>query len=162
MLTINDLHGQIPTGRTVDERPVGGAAYLAAYIEMLTGDNPDNTLLVHSGDMVGASPPESALLQDEPVITILNELAFDIGVVGNHEFDEGVDELFRLLDGGCHPVTEPITGCFAGADFPVLAANVVWSDTGEPILPPMMTFEVDGVEFGFIGVVTTDTPQDIP
>ncbi len=162
LLTINDLHGQIPTGRTLADRPVGGAAYLAAYIEMLASDNPDNTLLVHAGDMVGASPPESALLQDEPTISILNELGFDIGVVGNHEFDEGVDELFRLLDGGYHPVTEPISGCFAGVDCPYLAANVVWPDTGEPILPPTMTLTVDGVGLGFIGVVTTDTPQDIP
>ncbi len=159
LLAVNDLHGQIPTGRVLNDRPIGGAAYLAAYIDQLTADNPDNTLLVHAGDMVGASPPESALLQDEPTIDILNQMGFDVGSVGNHEFDEGIDELLRLQNGGCHPVTEPVTGCFAGAEFPYLAANVVWKDDGEPILPPTATLTVDGVEIGFIGLVTSDTPN---
>gem|GEM_PF-525221 len=159
LLAVNDLHGQLPTGQVMNDRPIGGAAYLAAYVDQLTADNPDNTLLVHAGDMVGASPPESALLQDEPSIHVLNQMGFDVGSVGNHEFDEGVDELLRLLGGGCHPVTEPVTGCFAGADFPVLAANVVWNETGEPILPPTSVIAVEGVEIGFIGLVTSDVPN---
>jgi 2',3'-cyclic-nucleotide 2'-phosphodiesterase (5'-nucleotidase family) len=159
LLAVNDLHGQLPTGRVLNDRPIGGAAYLAAYIDQLTAENPANTLLVHAGDMVGASPPESALLQDEPAIDVINQMGFDVGAVGNHEFDEGVDELIRLLNGGCHPVTEPVTGCFAGAAFPYLAANVVWNDSGEPILPPTATLTVDGVELGFIGLVTSDTPN---
>ena len=44
--------------------------------------------------------PVSALLQDEPTIPFLNELGFDIGTVGNHEFDEGVKEMMRLINGG--------------------------------------------------------------
>lgn len=114
LIAVNDLHGQITTGRTVAGRPVGGAATLAAYIERERAENPKNTLTVHAGDMVGASPPVSALLQDEPTIEILNEIGFDLGVVGNHEFDEGVGELYRLLEGGCHPTTEPhrlLRGC---------------------------------------------------
>ena len=58
-------------------------------------------------------------------------MGVDIGSVGNHEFDEGVAELLRMQDGGCHPVD----GCqdgdgFAGADFDYLAANVVDDGTG--------------------------------
>ena len=56
----------------------------------------------------------------------MNALGLDVTSVGNHEFDEGVTELLRLQNGGCHPVD----GCqdgdgFAGATFPYLAANVV-------------------------------------
>ena len=56
----------------------------------------------------------------------MNSLGLDVTSVGNHEFDEGVTELLRLQNGGCHPVD----GCqdgdgFAGADYPILAANVV-------------------------------------
>ena len=159
LLAVNDLHGQITTGRTVAGRPVGGAAYLAAYVDRERQENPRGTVLVHDGDAVGASPPVSALLQDEPTIAIMNAMGFDLGVVGNHEFDEGVDEMFRLIRGGCHPVTDPLTGCFEGADFPYLAANVVDTRSGRPILPPYQIQTINGVRIGFIGVVTDETPS---
>ena len=68
----------------------------------------------------------SALFHDEPAIEAINALGMDVSGVGNHEFDEGVPELLRMQNGGCHPVD----GCqdgdgFAGAVFQYLAANVV-------------------------------------
>ena len=118
-----------------------------------------NTLLVHAGDAVGASSPVSALLQDEPTITLLNELGFDVGTVGNHEFDEGVAEMMRLINGGSHPKTVDKYGSFAGANFPYVAANVVDSATNKPILEPYHIEQVNGVPIGFIGVALTDTPN---
>ena len=64
-------------------------------------------------------------------------MGLDLSAVGNHEFDEGVAELLRMQNGGCHPDD----GCpdgdgFGGADFPYLAANVVDDDTGKPVFPP--------------------------
>ncbi len=163
LLAINDIHGQVTTGRTVtvngQAKPVGGAAYVQAYIEREKQDNPERTLVVHGGDAVGASQAVSALLQDEPIMDALNEMGVDVGVVGNHEFDEGVPELMRLLNGGCHPKTQPMLGCFEGADFPTLAANVVYENTGKTILPPYVIEKIRNVRLGFIGVVTTETPQ---
>ena len=80
ILGINDFHGQIAGGRRVANRPVGGATVLASYLAAAQTDanDPrlgDRTFIVHAGDHVGASPPESALLQDEPSITFLNLLA---------------------------------------------------------------------------------------
>ena len=88
-----------------------------------------------AGDLVGATPLVSAAFHDEPVVEEMNSLGLDVTSVGNHEFDEGVTELLRLQNGGCHPVD----GCqdgdgFAGADYPILAANVVYKKTGRPIL----------------------------
>lgn len=153
LLGINDLHGQINVTRNVGGKPAGRVDYLAAYLKQREAEN-KNTLLVQAGDMVGASPPASALLQDEPAIEILNKLGFDIGTVGNHEFDEGVKELLRLINGGTHEET----GNFAGADFPWVAANVVNQKSGDSILPPYKILKVNGMEIGFIGVVTTETP----
>jgi 5'-nucleotidase len=154
LLGINDLHGQINVTRTVNGKPVGRADYLAAYLKQREAQN-KNTLLVQAGDMVGASPPVSALLQDEPTIDILNKLGFDIGTVGNHEFDEGLKELIRLINGG----TSPITGNFAGSNFPWVVANVINEKTGKTILPPYKVLKVNGMPIGFIGVVTTETPS---
>lgn len=153
LLAINDLHGQLIAGKKVSNRDVGNAAVLAAYLKQRE-QQVANSLLIGGGDLIGASPPVSALLQDEPTIDFLNAIGMDLSVVGNHEFDEGFMELFRLVNGGCHGTT----GCYAGADFPVLAANVVYEFNNQPILPPYWVFDVDGVQVGFVGVVTRETP----
>jgi 5'-nucleotidase len=153
LLGINDLHGQLNVTRKVGGQSAGRADYLAAYLKQRAAEN-KNTLLVQVGDMVGASPPVSALLQDEPTIEFLNRMGFDIGTVGNHEFDEGANELLRLIRGGSHPKT----GNFAGSKFPWVVANVVNEETGKTILPPYEVIRVNGMPIGFIGVVTTETP----
>ena len=151
LLGVNDWHGQIDTYRKVGGQQAGGAEYLAAYLKEREAEN-KNTLLIHSGDMTGGSSPASSLLMDEPTVEIMNELGFDIGTLGNHEFDRGVPELKRLLDGGFHETT----GDFEGADFPYVAANVVYKDSGENLLPAYHIEKVNGMEIGFIGVVTKD------
>lgn len=167
LLGINDFHGQLDTwrsikdkdGKTVDHS--GGIEYLAAYLKQHEATNPSNTLKVQAGDLVGASPPVSALLQDEPTIRFMNELGFDVGTIGNHEFDEGVAEMMRLINGGSHEKTkqyEAKYGKFTGSDMDYIVANVVDEKTNELILPPTAIKEVDGVKIGFIGVVTTETP----
>lgn len=154
LLSINDFHGQLDKEGKVNNKAVGTAEYLAAYLKQREAQNP-HTLLVQAGDMVGASAPSSALLQDEPTIDILNQLGFDVGTVGNHEFDEGVNEMKRLIDGGTHPKT----GYFEGANFPYIAANVLDKNTNKPILPPSVIKNIQGVKIGFIGVVTKSTPS---
>ena len=154
LLGVNDWHGQIDTYRKVGGELAGGAEYLAAYLKQREAEN-KNTLLIHSGDMTGGSSPASSLLLDEPTVEIMNELGFDIGTLGNHEFDRGVPELKRLLDGGYHETT----GDFEGAAFPYVAANVVYKDSGENLLPAYHVKKVNGMNIGFIGVVTQDIKQ---
>ncbi|WML46006.1 bifunctional 2',3'-cyclic-nucleotide 2'-phosphodiesterase/3'-nucleotidase [Neobacillus sp. PS3-40] len=160
LLGINDYHGQLDYSTKVNNQPVGGIQYLAGYLKEREAANP-NTLMVEAGDLIGASRPVSALLQDEPTIRFMNEIGLDVGTVGNHEFDEGVTELKRMIYGGSNPKTEKYEaeyGKYTGADFPVIAANVVEENTGKLLLPPYAVKEVNGVKIGFIGVVTTETP----
>jgi 5'-nucleotidase len=154
LLGINDFHGQLDETRLMGGKPVGGAAYLAAYLRQRERENP-NTLLVQAGDMAGASAPESALLKDEPTIQVLNALGFDVGTIGNHEFDEGIPEMMRLIYGGFHPKT----GYFEGASFPYICTNVLDNKTKKPIFPPYYIKRVNGVPIGFIGIVTKTTPS---
>jgi 5'-nucleotidase len=200
LLGINDFHGQLSAGRRVSNRPVGGAAVLAAYLQAAQHDPndpdlPDRTFIVHAGDHVGATPPESALLQDEPSIGFLNLLAnrycryeerkddrdrrggWDddeakedrrdrrlhpkcnlVGTPGNHEFDEGKDELFRLLNGGNHIAGPFLENPYRGARYPTVSANVVHEKTGKPVLPPYVIKQVKNVRIAFIGAVLKETP----
>lgn len=171
VLGINDFHGQLQS-RTLFGRPVGGAAVLAAYLEEAAAAAPDGALLIHAGDHVGASPPVSALLQDEPAIGFLNLLANRhcsyrfkrhplcnvVGTLGNHEFDEGSTELLRLLDGGNHEAGPFQEDPWQGARYPTVNANVVWADSGEPLLPRSVVKHVRGLPVAVIGAVLKETP----
>ncbi|MFC5469275.1 bifunctional 2',3'-cyclic-nucleotide 2'-phosphodiesterase/3'-nucleotidase [Cohnella suwonensis] len=160
LLGINDFHGQLDYKKDVKDASgkvvssLGGAEYLAAYLKQREASNP-NTLLVHAGDIVGASAPVSALLQDEPTIDFLNRVGFDIGTLGNHEFDHGATEALRLINGGANPKTGK---AFTGADFPYVAANVLGPDD-KPILDAYKVLEIGGAKIGFIGLVTNITPS---
>ena len=76
----------------------------------------ENTVFVSGGDMIGASPLISALFHDEPTINAFNLMGLEFSAVGNHEFDEGIEELDRMQDGGCHPIDGCLVGDFLGAN----------------------------------------------
>jgi hypothetical protein len=82
LLSINDFRGGIED-RTVSSRPAGGAAALAAHLALRRAGRA-HSLTVHAGDLIGASPPISALARDEPSITSMDLLGVQLGSVGNH------------------------------------------------------------------------------
>ena len=154
LLGVNDFHGYLE--RSAES---AGAAYLAAH---LNRHERANTIRVHAGDMVSASPLVSAHFHDEPTVLAMNEMGFDVGTLGNHEFDEGREEMLRLIDGGPRAGSEDTSDPdFPGASFPYIAANTLDRETGRPVLPPYTVVERDGVRIGFIGVTTLETPEII-
>jgi 5'-nucleotidase len=163
--------------------PVGGAAHIAATVDRLQADfekrtrGPSESFFVGAGDLISASPFESSVYKDEPTIEVLDAMGLDVSSVGNHEFDRGTEELRRIsgaTDGrytddvsACEGIVRGETGCFGtgghrfdGADFPYLAANVISTKTGKPMLPPYEILRTAGNEkIALIGVVTEDTPN---
>jgi 5'-nucleotidase len=170
LLAINDFHGNLqpPTGSSgriqigpgaTNTVNAGGVEYLATWIKQLRTQN-TNTITVGAGDLIGASPLISGLFHDEPTIEAMNSLGLDVTGVGNHEFDEGLQELLRMQNGGCHPVD----GCqdgdpFGGALFRYLAANVFYAGTNTTILPPYKVVKVDNAKIAFLGLTLEGTPQ---
>jgi 5'-nucleotidase len=162
LLAFNDYHGHLEsnTPGTVDGAAAGGSEYLSAMLNELRWGR-KYSLTVAAGDLIGGSPAFSGLFHDEPSVESLNAMRLDVSSVGNHEFDEGVTELLRMQDGGCHPVD----GCYfpedpyPGADFKWLAANVVNETTGETPLPPYWIEKIQSVKVAFIGMTleATDT-----
>ncbi len=176
LLALNDFHGnleppsgsggRIQTGVNPDGSAVnvdaGGAEYLStALAELSAQQKEENTITVAAGDLIGASPLLSAAFHDEPAIESLGLAGLDYASVGNHEFDEGADELLRIQNGGCHPVDGCADGTpYEGADFQYLSANAFRTETGEPLLAPYAIHKVQGgVKVGFIGMTLEGTKE---
>jgi len=170
ILAINDFHGNLrpPAGGIAitnpDDRtkkitvPAGGAEHMATLVRQLRQDH-KNTIFVAAGDLIGASPFLSAMFHDEPSIESLSMMGLELASVGNHEFDEGKDELLRMQNGGCHPVDK----CqgphpFRGAKFHYLAASTFEKNTGRTIFPPYEIREFRGIPVAFIGLTLKGTP----
>ena len=188
LLAFNDFHGHLEAGTpgtivnpvTGTAVPAGGAEYFATHLKAL-GSEAENTFVVSAGDLIGASPLASGLMHDEPTIDFMNYAGLDTIGVGNHEFDEGSGELLRMQYGnrshdgdgpyigssytpvradGCHPVD----GCqdatpFGGSLFQYLAANVIDTDTHNPLLPQYQIVDAGkGAKIAFVGETLQGTP----
>src|SRR5712672_1555877 len=171
ILAINDFHGNLlpPPGgiRIADPDDntrtitvvAGGSEHMATLVKQLR-QGARNTIFVAAGDLIGASPFLSAMFHDEPTIESLSMMGLEFASVGNHEFDEGKDELLRMQNGGCHP----IDGCqgphpFTGARFHYLAASTIEKGTGRTIFPPYEIKQFDGIPVAFIGLTLKGTPN---
>jgi 5'-nucleotidase len=171
ILAINDFHGNLrpPAGGIAiadpgDKAkkisvPAGGAEHMATLVKQLR-EGHKNTIFVAAGDLIGASPFLSAMFHDEPTIESLSMMGLEITSVGNHEFDEGKDELLRMQNGGCHPIDK----CqgphpFPGARFHYLAASTFEKSTGKTVFPPYEIREFEDIPIAFIGLTLKGTPN---
>ncbi len=162
ILGMNDFHGNIepPAGSSgrVGSVDAGGAEYLATHLANARRGKP-YSVTVAAGDNIGASPLLSGLFHDEPAIESLMDMGLDIAAVGNHEFDEGADELLRIQNGGCHPKDGCKVRTYGGATFEYLSTNVVDKKTRKPLLAASSVRSYGGVRVAFLGLTLKDTPS---
>ena len=86
------------------------------------------------GDVVGTLTKGSA------IITLMNDLDYDVAIPGNHEFDYGMDNFMKLTE---------------QAEYPYISCN--FNKNGELVFDPYIIKEVCGKKIAFIGVTTPKT-----
>ncbi len=135
LVGINDFHGRIDAS----------TVQWAGTVEKLRADGGGDgrSLIVSAGDNVGASVFASSLQGDQPTLDILNLIGLDATAVGNHEFDQGYDDLAKRI--------------VPAAKFDILGANVRKAD-GSRALPAYKIYALDGVKVAVVGAVTQETP----
>jgi 5'-nucleotidase len=149
VLATNDFHG-----RLLRNGAEAGAAVLAGAVKQLRAANPA-TSFVAAGDLIGASTFESFIANDKPTIDVLNEAGLDVSAVGNHEFDQGYDDLIDRVIAEFDEVDNPE----GGAEWTYLGANVRIKASGSPALDPSLIIDQGGVQVGYVGAVTEDLPS---
>jgi 5'-nucleotidase len=163
VIATTDFHGALlpellPTG-SGERVPVGGAALLSSYINVIRARAAGPSILVDAGDLFQGSM-ESNLAEGAPVVRVYNYLKVAAAAVGNHEFDFGpVGEHSVPISPGDDP-QGALKARAAEAHFPFLAANVVDDSGASPAwLRKSVVYDLPGVRVGVVGASTPDTPN---
>jgi 5'-nucleotidase len=150
ILATNDFHGRILNNTSNGE---AGAAVLAGAVKQLRGNVP-NTVFAAAGDLIGASTFESFIQHDKPTIDALNAAGLEVSAVGNHELDQGYNDLVNRVMAPYDATTNP----FGGAQWKYIAANLKLKATGDDAVPATWIRDFGDVQVGFVGAVTEELP----
>ena len=145
----SDTHGNIwgYSYEDMKESTGDGLARVSTYVSQVREENP-NTILVDAGDTIQGTIMTDDLYSkdttDHPVPAALNYMGYDAWVLGNHEFNFGVDTLKEII---------------AQTDVPVLAANIKNADGSYFTGAGYTIVERGGVKVAIIGVTTPNIPR---
>src|SRR6266446_3834659 len=148
ILHTTDLHGHIlPTADYNGNPDHGGLARCATQIRRWRRQNP-NSLLIDVGDVYQGTDV-SLRNKGELIIDLFNHLKYDAWIIGNHEFDWGMETFINALQRSTMPVLAANTaldGKPAGAS----------SDSQYPFakIQPLIVKKIAGIKLAIIGVTT--------
>ncbi len=139
ILHVNDTHSHLEPERSGDHLGHGGVIERAAYRDsVVKADGKKNVLLLHAGDFDQGTSYFSVLGGDIE-IDLINAMKYDCVTLGNHEFDNGVDELARRL---------------AKIKCPVVCANYDFSNVAlAKYVKPYTIVKKAGMKIGIIGLM---------
>lgn len=139
ILHVNDTHSHLEPERSGERKGLGGVIERAAYRDsVVKADGKRNVLLLHAGDFSQGTSYFSVLGGDIE-IDLINAMKYDCVTLGNHEFDNGVDELARRL---------------ANIKCPVVCANYDFSNIAlAKYVKPYTIVKKAGMKIGIIGLM---------
>ncbi len=139
ILHVNDTHSHLEPERTGDEAGKGGVIERAAYRDsVIRAEGRRNVLMLHAGDFNQGTSYYSVLGGDLEV-RLVNALKYDCITLGNHEFDNGIEDL---------------TARVARIKCPVVVANYDFSafELGKYVKPYAIVRKA-GLKIGIIGLM---------
>ena len=140
ILHLNDTHSHIDPERSGKHIGQGGVIEQAAFIDSVrVADGRKNVLLLHAGDF-GQGSSYFTELNGDIEVDVINAMKYDAVTLGNHEFDNGMEELARRI---------------RNLEVPVVCAN--YDFTGSPLeglVKPYVVVKKAGKRIGIIGVLT--------
>lgn len=98
-------------------------------------------ILADCGDAVQGEPI-GTLSEGEYIVDIMNEVGYDVAIMGNHEFDYGAARFMELAE---------------KAEYEYISCNFTYAETGENVFSPYKLIERQGRKIAFIGITTPYT-----
>jgi 5'-nucleotidase/UDP-sugar diphosphatase len=157
ILHTNDTHGHLlpfsypsmaPPGSDLAglnyRKNIGGIARRATLVKRLRqelGSVEDTVWLIDAGDVCDGTPFSTEYHGDADVAA-MNATGYDFSTLGNHEFNNSLAQLKKLI---------------SEYHYPVLCANATYTDTGKPLTQEYAIRNVHGVRIGLFGIVTHES-----
>ncbi len=145
IVATTDVHGRATGWDYVNDRPwAGGLVRAARPIDSLRAAYPDQVVLVDAGDLLQGDPFAAYFAQvaprdPNPIVDVMNQLAYDAATPGNHDFNFGVPTLRESL---------------RRASFRVVSANIITEPSGDPMFARQTVVVRKGVRVGVTGFTT--------
>lgn len=138
ILHTNDTHSQIEVVRSGKGIGKGGVHQRAEFFAKIKAEN-ENVLILDAGDY-NQGTPYFTVFKGDLEVQVMNELGYEVVTLGNHEFDNGLDELARRL---------------RNAKYTTVCANYDFTDTPlRDIVKPYVIIERGGLKIGIFGITT--------
>lgn len=145
LLGTSDIHGRVVPwsyGADVEDKS-GSYAQIATYVKDVRKNN-KNVVLVDVGDaiqdnQVDVFAKDKKYYKDHPIPKVLNEMKYDVFVLGNHEFNFGMEALDEILK---------------DIKAKKLTANFYYKKNDKRYIDATTIIEKDGVKLGIIGLST--------
>ena len=145
LLGTSDIHGRVVPwsyGADVEDKS-GSYAQIATYVKDVRKNN-KNVVLVDVGDaiqdnQVDVFAKDKKYYKDHPIPKVLNEMKYDVFVLGNHEFNFGMEALDEILK---------------DIKAKKLTANFYYKKDDKRYIDATTIIEKDGVKLGIIGLST--------
>lgn len=140
ILHVNDTHSHLDPVRNGYRAGQGGVIERAAIIDSVRNARGEsNVLLLHAGDF-NQGTSYYTVFGGALEVNLVNALGYDAITLGNHEFDNGLEDLAARVK---------------KIDCPVLCANVDFSGTPlDGVVKPVTTVYKGGLRIGIIGVTS--------
>jgi 2',3'-cyclic-nucleotide 2'-phosphodiesterase (5'-nucleotidase family) len=146
ILHTNDIHSHLtPFDMPGTGKNLGGSARHYEFIKKVRSETPD-ALLLDAGDIFQGTPFYT-FFKGEADIKIFSLLGYDATTLGNHDLDDGLDNLLKQLK---------------HASFPMLCANVFYKDNDKPVFESHKIIRRGGVNIALMGAIGKTAWDVIP
>ena len=145
-----DVHGMFfPTNYTTGKAVGGSMARVSSYVKSQRATYGNNLILLDNGDILQGQPTNYYWnfidTQDENIAaSVVNYMGYDAQVFGNHDIETGHN---------CYDKWNREVKC------PILAANMINAETGNPYTNPYKIIEREGVKIAILGMTTPAVPN---
>ena len=150
VIQTSDIHGAFfPYDLINRTRAVGSMARVSYYVRKLRSQYGEKLILLDNGDILQGQPTCYYCNFIKPEIpnvaaSVVNYMGYNALTIGNHDVETGHDVYDKWIGE---------TRC------PVLGANIINAETGEPYLKPYTLIERKGVRIAIIGMLTAAIPS---